>query len=133
MGTSPSGNAARYACNPWQANRPLSLSLIILGLAGFTWVTLHWSYSEGERAGYVHETVSAKGWLCKTWEGEMAMVTMRAPSPRSRLQPCPTRDRRQTQRQRRQAHGAALRAAQVDSKLLLRHTEYFVTEVRVTE
>jgi len=49
--------------------------LIILGLAGFTWVTLHWSYSEGERAGYVQK-LSRKGWLCKTWEGEMAMVTM---------------------------------------------------------
>jgi hypothetical protein len=49
--------------------------LIILGLAGFTWVTLHWAYSDGERAGYVQK-LSRKGWLCKTWEGEMAMVTM---------------------------------------------------------
>jgi len=44
-------------------------------LAGFTWFTLTWSYSEGERAGYVQK-LSHKGWLCKTWEGEMAMVTM---------------------------------------------------------
>ena len=51
--------------------------LIILGLlaAGWTWLTLHWSYSEGERAGYVQK-LSKKGWLCKTWEGEIAMVTM---------------------------------------------------------
>jgi hypothetical protein len=49
--------------------------LIIAGLAGFTWATLHWSYSDGERAGYVQK-LSRKGWLCKTWEGEMAMVTM---------------------------------------------------------
>jgi len=48
---------------------------LIVGLAGFTWLTLHWSYSEGERAGYVQK-LSKKGWLCKTWEGEMAMVTM---------------------------------------------------------
>jgi hypothetical protein len=47
----------------------------VLGLAGFTWVTLHWSYSEGERAGYVQK-LSKKGFMCKTWEGEMAMVTM---------------------------------------------------------
>jgi hypothetical protein len=47
----------------------------VLALAGFTWLTLHWTYSEGERAGYVQK-FSRKGWICKTWEGEMAMVTM---------------------------------------------------------
>ncbi len=46
-----------------------------LGLAGFTWATLRFSYSDGERAGYVQK-LSRKGWLCKTWEGEMAMVSM---------------------------------------------------------
>ncbi|HEX4648783.1 MAG TPA: hypothetical protein VH111_08155 [Steroidobacteraceae bacterium] len=56
----------------------LLLALLIVaagGLAGFTWLMLHWSYSDGERAGYVQK-LSRKGWLCKTWEGEMAMVTM---------------------------------------------------------
>jgi lysophospholipid acyltransferase (LPLAT)-like uncharacterized protein len=48
--------------------------IAILGLIGFTWLTLHWSYSEGERAGYVQK-LSQKGFVCKTWEGEMAMVT----------------------------------------------------------
>jgi len=47
----------------------------ILVLAGYTWVTLHWTYSSGERAGYVQK-FSRKGWLCKTWEGEMALVSM---------------------------------------------------------
>jgi hypothetical protein len=51
------------------------VALVIVGVAGFTWITLHWSYSKGERAGYVQK-FSDKGWLCKTWEGEMAMVTM---------------------------------------------------------
>jgi hypothetical protein len=51
------------------------LAVAALGVAGFTWVTLRWSYSDGERAGYVQK-LSRKGWLCKTWEGEMAMVTM---------------------------------------------------------
>jgi len=49
--------------------------LLILGLAGFTWLTLHWSYATSERDGYVQK-LSQKGRLCKTWEGEMAMVTM---------------------------------------------------------
>jgi hypothetical protein len=35
----------------------------------------NWSYSSGERAGWVQK-FSNKGWLCKTWEGEMAMVSM---------------------------------------------------------
>jgi hypothetical protein len=50
------------------------IALILLG-AGWLWLTLQWSYSEGERAGYVQK-LSKKGWLCKTWEGEIAMVTM---------------------------------------------------------
>lgn len=53
----------------------LVLVVLVLGAAGFTWLTLHWSYSSGERAGYVQK-FSKKGWLCKTWEGEMALVTM---------------------------------------------------------
>ncbi len=36
---------------------------------------LSWNYSDGERAGWVQK-LSRKGWLCKTWEGEMAMVSM---------------------------------------------------------
>ena len=53
----------------------LLIVLVIAGLAGFSWLTLHWSYSTGERAGFVQK-LSKKGYVCKTWEGEMAMVTM---------------------------------------------------------
>ena len=41
----------------------------------YTWVVLHWSYSEGERAGYLQK-LSRKGWLCKTWEGEILLSSM---------------------------------------------------------
>ncbi len=51
------------------------LVLIVLLTAGWVWLTLHWSYSDGDRAGYVQK-LSRKGWVCKTWEGEIAMVTM---------------------------------------------------------
>ena len=51
------------------------LVVCVLVLAGVTWLSLHWVYSDGERAGYVQK-FSRRGWLCKTWEGEMAMVTM---------------------------------------------------------
>jgi len=47
----------------------------LLLTALWIWLTLNWTYSEGERAGYVQK-LSSKGWLCKTWEGEIAMVTM---------------------------------------------------------
>jgi hypothetical protein len=43
--------------------------------AFYVWLTLTWSFSTGERVGYVQK-LSKSGWLCKTWEGEMAMVTM---------------------------------------------------------
>ncbi|MDP1653424.1 MAG: hypothetical protein Q8L56_11960 [Rhodocyclaceae bacterium] len=48
---------------------------LVLVASAWVWLTLTWSYSEGERAGYVQK-FSHKGWLCKTWEGEIAMVTM---------------------------------------------------------
>lgn len=43
--------------------------------AGYIWFVLGWSYSSGERAGWVQK-LSKKGWICKTWEGEMALVSM---------------------------------------------------------
>lgn len=52
-----------------------TLALLLLLPLGWAWLSLSWSYSEGERAGYVQK-FSKKGWLCKTWEGEIALVTM---------------------------------------------------------
>ena len=56
----------------WFAGIVASIAVLF---AAYTWLTLTWSYSSGERAGYVQK-FSSKGWLCKTWEGELAMVTM---------------------------------------------------------
>jgi len=53
----------------------LTLIALVLLVLAWVWITLHWSYADGERAGYVQK-LSKKGWLCKTWEGEIAMVTM---------------------------------------------------------
>jgi hypothetical protein len=41
--------------------------------AAYTAITLNWSYSKGERVGYIQK-FSEKGWLCKTWEGELQML-----------------------------------------------------------
>ena len=51
------------------------VAIFLLLFLAYTWVVLSWSYSDGERAGYVQK-LSKKGWLCKTWEGELALVTM---------------------------------------------------------
>jgi hypothetical protein len=52
----------------------LALALVVV-VAGYVLAIMFWSYSSGERAGWVQK-FSNKGWLCKTWEGEMAMVSM---------------------------------------------------------
>ena len=52
----------------------LVLGIVLLSTA-WLWLVLNWNYSEGERAGYMQK-LSKRGWLCKTWEGEIAMVTM---------------------------------------------------------
>jgi len=49
--------------------------LAALGSVLYTEVTLHYSYSQGERVGFVQK-ISKKGWICKTNEGELAMVNM---------------------------------------------------------
>ena len=51
------------------------LAVFVVLFAAYTWLMLTWSYSVGERAGYVQK-LSKKGWICKTWEGELALVTM---------------------------------------------------------
>ena len=50
------------------------LVLPVLVIGGWTYGALQFSYSSGERSGYVQK-ISNKGWVCKTWEGELAMVT----------------------------------------------------------
>jgi hypothetical protein len=47
----------------------------LLALSLYTWITMSYSFSEGERAGYLQK-ISKRGWICKTWEGELALVTM---------------------------------------------------------
>jgi hypothetical protein len=60
---------------------PLALVTLVAALfAAYTWVALTWSYSEGERAGFMQK-LSKKGWLCKTWEGELSLVALPGAAP----------------------------------------------------
>ena len=58
----------------------LPLLVLVLLLAGYFWAAAHWSYSSGERAGWVQK-LSNKGWVCKTWEGELALVSVPGSTP----------------------------------------------------
>jgi len=54
------------------------IPVLLFGL--YTAVVLTWSYSEGDRSG-VLQKFSRKGWICKTWEGELAMSTVPGVAP----------------------------------------------------
>jgi len=59
---------------PWILLAALLTPVLIL--AAWTAITLSYTYSEaGHRAGYLQK-LSHKGWICKTWEGELAMVNV---------------------------------------------------------
>jgi hypothetical protein len=58
----------------------LLLAIVILIPVVWTWFTLSWAYSEGERAG-VLQKFSSKGWLCKTYEGELAQYVVGGVAP----------------------------------------------------
>ena len=51
------------------------LLIVVLLVVLYFFVVLNWSYSTGERAGWIQK-LSNKGWVCKTWEGELALVSL---------------------------------------------------------
>jgi len=57
-----------------------AIALISALFAGYLWLALNWSYSKGERAGYVQK-FSQKGWMIKTWEGELTLVAVPGSMP----------------------------------------------------
>lgn len=57
----------------------IAILVIALPIA-WTWLTLSWSYSDGERAGVIQK-FSRKGWICKTYEGELAQYIVSGVSP----------------------------------------------------
>jgi hypothetical protein len=67
----------------WRRWKLILTSVVLLPIALFalyTLIALNWSYSQGERAGYVQK-FSRKGWVCKTWEGELALSTVPGVAP----------------------------------------------------
>jgi len=58
----------------------LFLTLLFFIGAAYLIVVFNWSYSDGNRAGYIQK-FSTKGWMCKTHEGELAMTTVPGTAP----------------------------------------------------
>jgi hypothetical protein len=57
--------------------------IILVPTAFFTlWaeIALHYTYSTGTRAGILQK-VSERGWVCKTWEGELQMTAVPGATP----------------------------------------------------
>ncbi len=54
--------------------------VVALLFAAYVAIALSWSYSTGERAGYLQK-LSSKGWICKTWEGEQSLVSLPGARP----------------------------------------------------
>ena len=58
----------------------LAVVALIAALVLYVYIAMGWSYSEGERAGFLQK-ISKKGWICKTWEGELSLVAMPGAAP----------------------------------------------------
>jgi hypothetical protein len=69
----PARPARRHRRWPWIVAAVIMSPIAVIVL--WTAIALNYSYSRGNRAGYVQK-FSRKGWVCKTWEGELAMVNV---------------------------------------------------------
>ena len=79
-GTSPS-NAPSWRRRHWGVLTLLAVVIVPAALfAAWAGFTLNWAYSAGQRAGYVQK-ISQKGWICKTWEGELAQANLPGTMP----------------------------------------------------
>jgi hypothetical protein len=79
-------NATAAPVRTHKTRNKLLIGLLILILvpvviaALWVWIALGYTYASGERAGYIQK-ISKKGWLCKTWEGELAMANLPGTMP----------------------------------------------------
>jgi hypothetical protein len=87
MADTPEISETPVAPTPAQSKRNKALIVLLILIlvpaviiSLWVWVTLGYTYALGERAGYVQK-ISKKGWLCKTWEGELAMANLPGTMP----------------------------------------------------
>src|SRR3954469_23052109 len=60
----------------------LSIIIVVPVLVCTIWIssTLGYTYSTGDRAGFLQK-LSKRGWVCKTWEGEMQLTAIPGAAP----------------------------------------------------
>ena len=77
----PAGDSWLTRAGRW-IRRSLLLAAVfaLAAVALYLFAATRWSYASGERAGYVQK-FSKKGWVCKTWEGEIAMANLPGAMP----------------------------------------------------
>ena len=74
----PKAPRRAFVSRAWRGLKRLllfGLLALIGATALYLWAAVNFTYSSGERAGYVQK-FSKKGWVCKTWEGELAMANL---------------------------------------------------------
>jgi len=110
----------------------LGFVAVVAGALGlWTLITLTFSYSDGERVGYVQK-FSHKGWVCRTWEGELAMTPVPGAAPQ--IFPFTVRDEAVV----KQVHDAEGKKVALHYKekrgvpnSCFGDTHYFISEIRV--
>jgi len=112
----------------------IGVALALAGcFAGYTWIALHWSYSRGERVGYVIK-LSEKGWLVPTYEGELALLPVPGTVPEKFLFSVP--DKEVAERINRLSGKRVALVYQQHKGVPTKffgETEYFVIDVRGAE
>ena len=106
---------------------------LIVGFSAYVWLALHWSFSKGERVGYVQK-IFHKGWVVKTWEGEMQMLPVPGAPPEKFIFSV---RQEQVAQKINSVVGKKVSLAYEQHKgvptKLFGETEYFVTDVKVLE
>ena len=78
--TTPSPPATFFRRHRWKIILFGFLAVVVGAGSLWTLITLTFSYSDGDRVGYVQK-FSHRGWLCRTWEGELAMTPVPGATP----------------------------------------------------
>ena len=81
MADTPVATKPSWKRRHWRKITGVLIVLIPIAiLAAWAGITLGWAYSTGDRSGYVQK-ISHKGWICKTWEGELAQANLPGAMP----------------------------------------------------
>ncbi|HEX5820030.1 MAG TPA: hypothetical protein VFY20_14175 [Gemmatimonadales bacterium] len=129
----PSTPATPKKKRSWGFTLFLVLSIPLLLAALYTFFVLSWSYSDGERAGALRK-FSRKGWLCKTYEGEMVLEPVNVANPQ--VWAFTVRDEAVVQ-QLNQAVGQRVHLHYTEHKgvptTCFGETQFYVDQVKLTE